>query len=255
MRLENKVAIVTGGSLGIGAGIVRRLAAEGAAVTLDYHVHSAAADAIADEVKQRGGKALVVQADVSQVQDLQKLIEQTVAAFGRLDLMVNNAGIEKPQPFADVSPDDFDRQIGVDLRGPFFGTQLAVKQMIAQGGGGCIINISSVHEDLPMPGNVVYCMAKGGLRMFTRTLANALAEHKIRIVNIGPGAIATPINKETQEDPQRRDALLAEIPLKRIGQPEDVAAAVAWLASDDASYITGTTLFVDGGLMVSAGSL
>lgn len=255
MRLENKVAIVTGGSLGIGAGIVKRLAAEGAAVTLDYHRHNEAANAIADAVKQQGGKALVVQADVSQVADLQKLVDETVKTFGRLDLLVNNAGIERPKPFTDVTPDDFDAQIGVDLRGPFFGTQIAVKQMIKQGGGGVVITISSVHEDLPMPGNGVYCAAKGGLRMLTRTLATELAAHKIRIVNVGPGAIATPINKETLEDPKRRAALLAEIPLQRIGQPEDVADAVAWLASDEASYITGTTLFIDGGLMVHAGSL
>lgn len=255
MRLENRVAIVTGGSLGIGAGIVRRLAAEGAAVTLDYRQHDDEANAIANEIKERGGRTLVVQADVAQVADLQRLVDETVKAFGRLDLLVNNAGIEKPMPFTDVSPEDFDRQISVDLRGAYFATQFAVKRMIAQGGGGCIINISSVHEDLPMPGNAVYCAAKGGLRMLTRTLANELAEHKIRILNIGPGAIATPINKQTLADPQKREQLLAEIPLERIGQPEDVASAVAWLASDDASYITGTTLFVDGGLMIKAGGL
>jgi glucose 1-dehydrogenase len=255
MRLENKVALVTGGSLGIGAGIIKRLAAEGAAVTLDYFRDQGPAEDIAAGIKKEGGKALVVQADVAKIEDLQKLIDQTVKTFGRLDLMVNNAGIERPKPFTEVTPDDFDRQIGVDLRGPFFGTQLAVKQMIAQGGGGVIINISSVHEDLPMPGNVVYCMGKGGLRMFTRTLANTLAEHHIRIVNIGPGAIATPINKQTLEDPQKLKELKAEIPLGRVGQPEDIAAGVAWLASDEASYITGTTIFIDGGLMVHAGGL
>jgi glucose 1-dehydrogenase len=255
MRLENKVAIVTGGSLGIGAGIVRRLAAEGAAVTLDYHTHRDAADAIAQEVTGRGGKALVVQADVSRVADIQRMVQQTVATFGRLDILVNNAGIEKPAPFTEVTEEMWLAQIGVDLKGPYFATQAAARQMIAQGGGGCIINISSVHEDLPMPGNAVYCAGKGGLRMLTRTLANELAPHRIRIVNVGPGAIATPINKATLEDPRKVQTLLAEIPLKRIGQPEDVAAAVAWLASDDASYITGTTLFVDGGLMINAGSL
>jgi glucose 1-dehydrogenase len=127
--------------------------------------------------------------------------------------------------------------------------------MIVQGGGGCIVNISSVHEDLPMVGNAVYCAAKGGLRMLTRTLAPAVAQYGIRIVNVGPGAIATPINAQTLADPQQKAALLAEIPLSRIGQPDDIAAAVAWLASGDASYITGTTLFVDGGLMVNAGGL
>jgi glucose 1-dehydrogenase len=255
MRLENKVAIVTGGSLGIGAGIVRRLAAEGCAVTLGYLRSQETANMIAADVKNEGGKALVVQADVSQIVDLEKLLDQTVQTYGRLDILVNNAGIEIPKPFTDVTPDDFDRQIAVNLYGPFFGTQLAVKQLIAQGGGGVIINISSVHEDLPMPGNEVYCAAKGGLRMLTRTLANTLSEHKIRIINIGPGAIATLINQKTLSDPQKKQALLDEIPLGRIGQAEDIAAAVAWLASDDAGYVTGTTLFVDGGLMVHAGSL
>jgi glucose 1-dehydrogenase len=255
MRLQGKVAIVTGGSLGIGSGIVGRLAAEGAALTLDYHVHRDAADAIAQEAAATGGKVLVVQADIGSVASIQNLVAQTVQAFGRVDILVNNAGIEEPTPFTLVAEDSFDRQIAVDLKGPYFAAQAAARQMIAQGGGGCIINISSVHEELPMVGNAVYCAAKGGLRMLTRTLATELAQYGIRIVNIGPGAIATPINTATLQDPQKRAALLSEIPLRRIGQSADIASAVAWLASDEASYITGTTLFVDGGLMVYAGSL
>ncbi len=255
MRLQGKVAIVTGGSLGIGAGIVHRLAQEGASVTLDYHVHSDAADAIAHEIQAGGGKVLVAQADVSDVASVQGLIAQTVQTFGRLDILVNNAGIEQPQPFLEVAQDAFDHQIATDLKGPYFAAQAAARQMVAQGGGGCIINISSVHEDLPMVGNAVYCAAKGGLRMLTRTLANELAPYGIRIVNIGPGAIETPINKATLENAQKHAALLAEIPLKRLGQPTDVANAVVWLASDEASYVTGTTLFIDGGLMIFAGSL
>jgi glucose 1-dehydrogenase len=255
MRLQGKVAIVTGGSRGIGAGVVRRLVEEGAAVTLDYHVHRDEADAIVREMQAIGGRSLAVQVDVSDVAGVQSLVAETVAAFGRLDVLVNNAGIEQPQPFTEVLPDAFDRQIATDLKGPYFATQAATRQMIAQGGGGCIINISSVHEDVPMVGNAVYCAAKGGLRMLTRTLANELAPHGIRIVNVGPGAIITPINQATLDDPQRRAALLAEIPIGRLGQPADIANAVAWLASDEASYVTGTTLFVDGGMMVSAGSL
>lgn len=254
-KLYNKVAIVTGGSLGIGAAIVERLSREGAAVTLDYHTHSDAADAIAKQVTGAGGKALVVQADVSQVASVQQLVAQTVQTFGRLDILVNNAGIEQPMPFTEVDEESFERQIGVDLKGAYFAAQAAAKQMIAQGEGGVIINISSIHEDLPMVGNAVYCMAKGGLRMMTRTTATELAQHNIRIVNVGPGAIATPINAATLNSPDKKAALLAEIPLGRIGVPEDVASAVAWLASDQASYITGTTIFVDGGMMVSAGSL
>lgn len=252
---QQKVAIVTGGSLGIGAAIVRRLAREGYAVTLDYHTHNDAANGIAQEINTGGGRALVVQADVSSVRDIANLVTQTVSHFGRLDLLVNNAGIEQRIPFLQTPEAAWDQQIAVDLKGPYFAAQAAARQMVAQGGGGCIINVSSVHENIPMVGNAVYCAAKGGLRMLTRTLANELAAYGIRIANIGPGAVATPINAATLADPAKTQALLAEIPLKRIGQPDDIANAVAWLASDQASYITGTTLFVDGGLMVFAGSL
>jgi glucose 1-dehydrogenase len=252
---QQKVAIVTGGSLGIGAAIVRRLAHDGYAVTLDYHTHSDAANVIEQEITNAGGQALVVQADVSLVADAANLVTQTVARFGRLDLLVNNAGIEQRMAFLETTEASWEQQIAVDLKGPFFAAQAAARQMIAQGGGGAIINVSSVHEDIPMVGNAVYCAAKGGLRMLTRTLANELSSYGIRIVNIGPGAIATPINAATLADPAKVQALLAEIPLHRIGQPEDIANAVVWLASDQASYITGTTLFVDGGLMVFAGSL
>jgi glucose 1-dehydrogenase len=255
MQLQGKVAVVTGGSLGIGAGIVSRLAAEGAAVTLDYFSHRDAADTIASNITTAGGKALVVQADVSQVADVQRLISETVREFGRLDILVNNAGIEQPMLFENVTEQQWDHQIAVDLKGAFFAAQAAWRQFVAQGGGGVIINVSSVHEELPMVGNAVYCAAKGGLRMLTRTLAAEVARHNVRIVNIGPGAINTPINAATLDDPLKKAALLKEIPLNRVGAPDDIANAVVWLASDQASYITGTTLFVDGGLMVFAGGL
>ena len=255
MQLQGKVAVVTGGSLGIGAGIVRRLAAEGAAVALDYFSHREAADAIASEITTAGGKALVVQADVSQVADVQRLVAAAVNTYGRLDILVNNAGIEQPTAFEDVTEQQWERQIAVDLKGAFFASQAAWRQFVAQGGGGVIINISSVHEEMPMVGNAVYCAAKGGLRMLTRTLAAEVARHNVRIVNIGPGAINTPINAATLDDPRKKAALLSEIPLNRIGAPDDIANAVVWLTSDQASYITGTTLFVDGGLMVYAGGL
>lgn len=254
-KLAGKVAIVTGGSRGIGAAIVQRLAQEGAAVTLNYHTHGDAADAIKQQITAAGGRALVAQADVSSVAGVQQLVALTVRAFGRLDILVNNAGIEQRMPFAEVGEESFDRQIAVNLKGPYFAAQAAATRMIAQGGGGVIINISSIHEDLPMVGNAVYCMSKGGLRMMTRTIATELAKHNIRIVNVGPGAINTPINATTMANPETKAALLAEIPLGRIGIPGDVASAVAWLASDQASYITGTTIFVDGGMMVYAGGL
>lgn len=255
MQLQGKVAVVTGGSLGIGAGIVRRLAAEGAAVALDYFTHRDDADAIAADITGAGGKALVVQADVSQVADVRRLVAQAVSQFGRLDILVNNAGVEQPTPFENVTEQQWDHQIAVDLKGAFFAAQAAWRQFVAQGGGGVIINVSSVHEELPMVGNAVYCAAKGGLRMLTRTLASEVARHNVRMVNVGPGAINTPINTATLADPQKKAALLNEIPLSRVGTPDDIANAVVWLASDQASYITGTTLFVDGGLMVYAGSL
>lgn len=255
MRFEGKVAIVTGGSEGIGAAIVRRLAAEGASVTLDYHTHRHAADSVARELQAAGRKTLVVQADVGNVASVQNLVRQAVQTFGRLDILVNNAGIEAPTPFTEVTEQQWDRQLAVDLKGAYFAAQAAAREMIARGTPGVIVNVSSVHEDLPMVGNSAYSVAKGGLRMMTRTLAPELAKQHIRIVNVGPGAIATPINAATLANPTLRAALLNEIPLGRIGTPDDIAKAVVWLASDEASYITGTTLYVDGGLMVNAGGL
>lgn len=255
MQLQGKVAVVTGGSLGIGAGIVRRLAAEGAAVALDYFSHAGAADTIASDITAAGGRALAVQADISQVADVQRLISQAVSTFGRLDILVNNAGVEQPTAFEHVTEQQWDHQLAVDLKGAFFAAQTAWRQFVSQGSGGVIINVSSVHEELPMVGNSVYCAAKGGLRMLTRTLASEVARDNVRIVNIGPGAIDTPINAATLDNPLKKAALLNEIPLKRVGTPDDIANAVVWLASDQASYVTGTTLFVDGGLMIYAGSL
>jgi glucose 1-dehydrogenase len=255
MSLQGQVAIVTGGSLGIGAAVARRLGGEGAFVAVDYHTHRDAADAVAQDIESHGGKALVVQADVADVASIRGLVAQTVQTFGRLDILVNNAGIEQPTPFLDVTEAAWDQQIAVDLRGPYFAAQAAARQMLLQGGGGVIVNVSSVHEELPMVGNAIYCAAKGGLRMLARTLCTELATHNIRIVNVGPGAVATPINAATLSDPAKTQALLGEIPLGRIGLPDDVANVVAWLVSDQAAYITGTTIYVDGGLMQFAGGL
>lgn len=255
MRFDGKAALVTGGSEGIGAAIVRRLASEGASVTLDYHTHDRDANAIAQELQAKGAKVLVVQADVGNVASVRNLVQRTVAAFGRIDILINNAGIEMPTPFDQVTEQQWDAQLGVDLKGAYFAAQEAARQMVARGIAGVIVNVSSVHEELPMVGNSVYSSAKGGLRMMTRTLAAELAKQHIRIVNVGPGAVATPINAATLANPELKAELLKEIPLGRVGTPGDIAEAVAWLASDEASYITGTTLFVDGGLMVNAGGL
>jgi len=255
MRLQGKVAIVTGAATGIGQAIARVMAREGAAVVVDYVGQPDAANAVAQRIEQDGGKAIAVAADVSQPDQVQNLIGQTVSAFGRLDIMVNNAGIEQKHPFLEMPFEVWNKIIAVDLTGPWLGAQAAARQMVTQGDGGRIINISSVHEDLPMPTNAPYCAAKGGLRMLMRTIAVELAPHKITVNNIGPGAIYTPIDADIQAKPEIEKQLLAEIPLGRWGQPEEVAGLAVYLASDDAAYVTGSTFFIDGGMLRQAGSL
>jgi glucose 1-dehydrogenase len=196
-----------------------------------------------------------VEADVSQVGDVQKLIDTTVAKFGRVDIMVNNAGIETRTSLLDTSEADYDKVLAVNLKSAFFATQFAALQMIKQGDGGRIINISSVHEDWPMPGNAPYCLSKGGMRMLTRTTAVELARHNILVVGVGPGAIATKINASTMKNPELLEKLNAAIPLGRMAKPEEVASVVAFLAGEGASYVTGTTVMVDGGLMQSSPGL
>lgn len=249
MLLENKVAIVTGGDSGIGRAISLELAKEGAAVAVNYNHNEQAANEVKQMIEQAGGKALVVQGNVSSLADLQSLVDRTVETFGRLDIMVNNAGLETRTSVLDSTEKDFDLVIGVDLKGPFFGTKFAAIQMIKQGEGGRIINISSVHEDWPMPGNSPYCCAKGGVRMLTRNAGVELAPHGITVVGVGPGAIATPINKETLADPEKTAALNKAIPAGRVGTSEEVAGLVAWLASAKAAYVTSSTYFIDGGIM------
>ena len=249
MLLENKVAIVTGGDSGIGHAISLGLAAAGAAVTINYHRDQAAAAETLRQITQANGKGQVVQGDVSVVADIQALIEKTVQVFGRLDVMVNNAGMETRTSLLDTTERQFDLVVGVDLKSAFFGTQAAAKQMIAQKSGGHIINISSVHEEWPMPGNIAYCCSKGGMRMLARTAGVELASHGIRVINVGPGAVATPIDAATLANPQQKARLDAAIPLGRVAQPCEIANLVVWLASDQASYGTATTYFIDGGIM------
>jgi len=214
-----------------------------------------AATALTQTIGQTGGRAIAVQGDVSRLEDLQRLIDQAVQAFGQLDIMVNNAGIETRTALLDTTEHDFDFVMAVNLKGAFFGTQLAARQMIKQGTGGRIINISSVHEDWPMPGNTAYCLSKGGMRMLTRTAGVELAPHKILVAGVGPGAVATPINRSTMDNPAEMEKLDAAIPLGRMAQPEEIAGVVAMLASDRANYITATTVFADGGLMQSSPGL
>ncbi len=252
--LANKVAIVTGGDSGIGRAIVLGLAGAGAAVTINYHSNRDAAEDVRQQVEKGGGKALCVQANVGSVGDLQQLVDETVRQFGRLDIMVNNAGMETRTSVIETSEHDYDLVLAVNLKGAFFGTQLAAKQMLKQGaqGGGRIINISSVHEDWPMPGNTPYCCSKGGMRMLTRTAGVELAPHGITVVGVGPGAVDTPINKKTLADPEKKAALNNAIPLGRVAEPDEIANLVVWLASDQSSYVTATTYFIDGGIMQSS---
>lgn len=247
--LQGKVAIVTGGSGGIGAAIALELAKQGAKVVIDYHSHPAAAEEIQKKITEIGSQCLAIQADVSKPGDLQKLVDGTIQKFGRLDIWINNAGIETRTSILDTSEAQYEKVMQVNLKSAFFGTQMAAKQMIKQGGGGKILNVTSVHEDWPMPGNTAYCLSKGGMRMLTRTAGLELAKHQILVIGIGPGAVATPINLSTMQDPALMKKLNAAIPLGRMATPEEIAAVAAFLAGPSATYITATTIFVDGGMM------
>jgi len=255
MSLKNKVAIVTGGNSGIGQAIVLELARQGANIVIDYVAHPEATEALERKVAGLGDQCTGVDADVSQVPDLQKLVDTAVAKLGRLDIMVNNAGIETRTSTLNTTEDQYDAVLKINLKSAFFGTQLAAKQMIKQGGGGRIINITSVHEDWPMPGNTPYCLSKGGMRMLTRTAGVELAPHNVLVVGVGPGAVATPINTSTMDDPTLLKRLDAAIPLGRMAQPEEIASVVGFLAGAGASYLTAITIIADGGLMQSSPGL
>jgi glucose 1-dehydrogenase len=247
--LKDKVAVVTGGSGGIGSAIALELAKEGAKVAIDYHSHPESAEAIQNKIKAIGSVCFAIQSDVSKPADLQKLVNGAVQKFGRLDIWVNNAGVETRTSILDTTEEEYEKVMQVNLKSAFFGTQAAAKQMIQQGGGGRIINITSVHEDWPMPGNTAYCLSKGGMRMLTRTAGLELAKHQILVIGVGPGAVATPINLSTMKDPALMKKLHDAIPLSRMGTPEEIATVVAFLSGPKASYMTATTVFVDGGLM------
>jgi glucose 1-dehydrogenase len=255
MTLHGKVAIVTGGNTGIGKSIVLALAQEGANIVIDYISNEQATEELEKQIVALGDKAIGVDADVSKVEDLQRLVDAAVKEFGRLDVMVNNAGVETRTSILDTSEAQYEKVMEINLKSAFFGTQLAAKQMIAQGGGGRIINITSVHEDWPMPGNTPYCLSKGGMRMLTRTAGVELGPHNVQVVGVGPGAIATPINQATMDDPAKMKTLDAAIPLGRMAKPEEIGSVVAFLAGDGASYLTATTIFADGGIMHSSPGL
>jgi len=247
--LKGKVAIVTGAGTGIGQGIAKRLGCEGAKVIVDYIGTPDGAEDTERAIQEAGGEGKIVRADVTKTDDVNCLINTAWDTFGSADILVNNAGMEKRSDFWDTPEAEYDKIMTVNLRGPFFLAQSFVRRLRDAKKPGRIVNISSVHEDMVFPGFTTYCCSKGGMRMFMRNLSVELGPLGITINNVAPGAIATPINTALLADKPKLNALLANIPLGRMGTPDDVAGLVAFLVSDDATYITGSTFVVDGGLM------
>ena len=248
-RLAGKVAIVTGSGSGIGKSIAIRFACEGASVVIDYRNHVEEADDTKAKVEAAGGKTIMVQADVSKLADTQRLVDEAWKQLGSCDILVNNAGIEKGAAFWDVTEADYDAVLDVNLKGTFFLAQAFVRRLREAKKPGRIINMSSVHEDMVFPNFSTYCVSKGGMRMFMRDLSVELGPLNITVNNIAPGAIATPINDKMMANKEQLEALLTNIPLGRMGKPEEVAGLALFLASDDAAYVTGSTYFIDGGLI------
>ena len=249
MRLKDKVALITGASSGIGKAIATRFAAEGARVVVNYRpgseVDRGAAQA---EAASFGPSSIAVVADVSKREDVERMMEEIIKQFGRIDIAINNAGIEIKKPFLEVADEEWNKVIAVNLFGSYLVSQVAARQMVRQGQGGKLIFISSVHEDVPFPEYAAYCASKGAVRMMMRNLAMELAQYKININNIAPGAIATPINQAVLDNPTAMKDAVSEIPWGRFGRPEEVASLAVFLASNEADYVTGSTYFIDGGL-------
>jgi glucose 1-dehydrogenase len=248
MKLEGKTVLITGGSQGIGQGIAFRLAEEGADIAIDYVGNSEAADATVAQIEKRGRRALAIEADISSVDHIHSMMKQAVDSFGGVDVLINNAGVEKHASIWEATEHDYDLVLTINLKGAFFASQAFVQHRMAVKKPGKIINISSVHEDLPFPHFTSYCASKGGMKMMMRNLSIELAPYGITVNNIAPGAIETPINSALLNDPPKLKALLENIPLARLGQVSDVAGVAAFLVSPDADYITGATVVVDGGL-------
>jgi len=252
MLLAGRVAIVTGAAQGIGRACAVRLAKEGAKVAL-CDVNEAAGKLATKAIQDGGAPALHVAGDVARPADVDKVVAATLQAFGRVDVLVNNAGVVDDAPFLDLAIEEFDRVLGINLRGAFLMGQAVARQMVKQGAGkgqtsaGAIVNMSSINEKFALPDHVAYSVSKGGISQLTKAMAIALAPQGIRVNAVGPGTIDTPLIENVIKDKAFRAKVLSRTPLGRFGRPEEVAAIVAWLASDEASYVTGTTIFADGG--------
>ena len=258
--LQGQSALVTGASRGIGAAIAQALAAAGANVALNYHSSEDACNGVCETIEAQGGNAFAIQADVSREDDVETMFETAIQRFGTIDILVNNAGIQKDASFVDMTLADWNAVIGVNLTGQFLCARAAVREFLRRGprpdvsrAMGKIICISSVHERIPWAGHVNYAASKGGIGMLMRSIAQELAEKRIRINGIGPGAVATDINRVAWETPEAREKLLELIPYRRVGDAADIGKAAVWLASDESDYVTGITLYVDGGMLLYPG--
>jgi glucose 1-dehydrogenase len=260
LKLKGQSALVTGSSSGIGRAVAIALAAEGANVVINYSSHPEKAQKVADEIKATGASAIVCQADVSKEEEVQAMFSAMYKEYGTIDILVSNAGLQKDSSFVNMSLSDWQKVIDVNLTGQFLCAREAAREFLKRGvvpersvAAGKIICMSSVHEVIPWAGHVNYAASKGGIMLMMKSMAQELAPQKIRVNSIAPGAIQTPINKDAWETTEALDRLLQLIPYKRIGQPDDIGKVAAWLASDESDYITGATIFVDGGMTLYPG--
>jgi glucose 1-dehydrogenase len=258
--LHSQIAIVTGGSSGIGAGVARALGAAGATVVVNYHSEEGPANQVVADIKASGSDAIAVQADVSKEADVQRLFQTAIEKYGTVHILISNSGIQKDSAFLDMTLAQWQQVIDVNLTGQFLCVREAAREFVRRGpqpdiskATGKIICMSSVHEIIPWAGHVNYAASKGGIMLMMKSIAQELAPKRIRINSIGPGAIATPINLSARDTPEEEKNLLHLIPYGRIGQPEDIGKVAVWLASDESDYVTGTTLFADGGMLLYPG--